>query len=589
MLRDYQDRMVKKAIQYIKKTTEPGVLEAPTGSGKSHVIAAISQLFTTKIAPHRRVLVIAPRAELVIQNHEKFTKNGFQASILSSTAGSKDTSKTVIFATPGTAKNKLPENVGLVIVDECHNTSSMIRNIIYSLRSKNEYLRVIGFTATPFRMNTGVIYEIDEDNQIANEKSEKINLDYKKLICRVSQDELVKNGYLAPAITDNPEEQYDTSELRARKANFDTKDAEKACVGRGRLTSRIVEQIIKKTKLRSSVIIFAVNRAHAYEVLESLPKDISEVIVGNTPREERESIIDRFKKYKIKYLINVQVLTLGFDAPNIDVIAIMRPTSSAALIMQMIGRGRRLNDNKEDCLVLDFAENIENHFNQQNLLKPVSSKPSVKDKKHIEARCELCQKLNIFTKRDNPDGYEIDQYGYFVDIYGKRTPEQMPAHYGRRCKNYNLINGQFERCNGRWTFKNCHKCNAENDIAARNCTHCNAELHDPNKDLRSFHTTFARETEQRKQIAQVFYWHYEQSVSRNGNEMYVVDFYTHSGTIRGYFVTKHENPYATKKYKKLKKATKNMTELPNTISYYYDNETGLHRIVDFNEKIHAET
>ena len=102
-------------------------------------------------------------------------------------------------------------------------------------------------------------------------------------------------------------------------------------------------------------MLFAATVRHAEEVMASLPPDLSAMITGDTPKGERASIIARFKARRIKYLVNVAVLTTGFDAPHVDVIAILRKTESVGLLQQIIGRGLRLHDDKRDCLVLDYA------------------------------------------------------------------------------------------------------------------------------------------------------------------------------------------------------------------------------------------
>jgi len=235
-------------------------------------------------------------------------------------------------------------------------------------------------------------------------------------------------------------------------------------------------------------MIFAATVQHAQEVMESLPWGKSAIITGNTPKAEREAILHRFKHKCLKYLVNVAVLTTGFDAPHVDVIAILRATESAALLQQIIGRGLRISPEKENCLVLDYAQNIERHCPDGDLFNP-----EIEDKQHqsggdvLECLCPNCGQKNEFAAKINDQKLPIDIHGYFIDLEGNKIETEygpQPAHYGRRCNGW-MPNkdGKFGRCEYRWTFKPCPHCEAENDIAARYCCKCKGELVDPNEKL----------------------------------------------------------------------------------------------------------
>lgn len=124
-----------------------------------------------------------------------------------------------------------------------------------------------------------------------------------------------------------------------------------------RATPQIVEQIIRYSEDKQGVMIFAATVRHAQEILSLLPEEASQIVIGDTPTPERDDIINRFKQRDIKFLVNVSVLTTGFDAPHVDLIAILRPTESVSLYQQIVGRGLRLSDGKTECLVLDYAGN----------------------------------------------------------------------------------------------------------------------------------------------------------------------------------------------------------------------------------------
>ncbi|MDF4604581.1 helicase-related protein, partial [Vibrio parahaemolyticus] len=124
-----------------------------------------------------------------------------------------------------------------------------------------------------------------------------------------------------------------------------------------RATPQIVEQIIQYARERKGVMIFAATVRHAQEIHGLLPEGETAIVIGDTPTPERDAIIQAFKNREIKYLVNVSVLTTGFDAPHVDLIAILRPTESVSLYQQIVGRGLRLSEGKNECLVLDYAGN----------------------------------------------------------------------------------------------------------------------------------------------------------------------------------------------------------------------------------------
>lgn len=487
-LRDYQQEAVDHAISYIRQNSEPVLLELATGAGKSLICAELARILISLSG--KKVLCLCPTAELVEQNAEKFSLTGEDFSIYSASIG-KSLRHNVVFATEGTFK-KVAEEQGrtfsTVIIDEAHKITPTIKKIISDMRKGNPNLRIIGMTATPYRLGTGYIYEIDQTGAIVEEAVKPY---FKKLIYTVGGAFLVESGYLTrPVIGKIGADKYDTDNLKLGKNfTFSAEDLDQAFVGQGKKTSAIVADVVSQSNSMGArgVMFFASTIEHADEVLASLPAYNSALVTGETPKAERKRIIAEYKAQKIKYLVNVSVLTTGFDAPHTDVVAILRATESASLLSQIIGRGLRLFDGKEFCLILDYAGNIQKFYPDGDLFNPqiqaFGEKKPIKDDFH----CELCNSVNTFSLRPNPDGYEIDPYGYFKDLAGDRImigDQPFPAHFGRRCtavtaKGHNI----FERCDYFWTYKKCTECDHENDIAARKCSSCGVQLIDPNNKL----------------------------------------------------------------------------------------------------------
>jgi DNA repair protein RadD len=240
------------------------------------------------------------------------------------------------------------------------------------------------------------------------------------------------------------------------------------------------------------------------------------------------------------------------------VVAILRATESAALLQQIIGRGLRLSDEKQDCLVLDYAENIERHCPDGDVFNPdIKTSNSVEfNGEYLIARCPECGLLNETKPRDNDAGFGIDDNGYFVDLQGNRIETEhgfFPAHHSRSC--------QSELCNYKWSFKSCYECGHENDVAARYCGGCKEELIDPNEKL-------VRQYRERKsdpyqsQTDEVLDMKVKPTISKAGNECLRVEFTTAWRTFTVFFT-----PKIPRDYNSFMTVTINGTKPPETVTY----------------------
>lgn len=538
-LRDYQQQSVDLVIDYVKKSFDPCLLELATGAGKSLIVAEIAKIL--KEISGKKVLCLAPSKELIEQNRAKYLAYGEPASMFSASTGSKCLAHDVVFGSPVTVLNsinKLGDRFAAVIIDEAHGITPTIKSIIYTLKELNPMLRVIGLTATPYRMGTGYIYRIDENGKPVADDETKDPFFY-KLLYKVSAQFLIDHGYLTKPIADI-KDGYETSALELKNGKYTSESLSQVFEGKGRKTYDIVRQVVEISTYRMGVMFFASTIQHAHEIMESLPPEDSRLITGGTKTKEREKIIAQFKARTFKYLVNVSVLTTGFDAPHVDVIAVLRATESASLFQQIIGRGLRLHDNKENCLILDYAENIENHELEDDLFSPkIKVSISSGEKFHIEAKCPNCNTVNTFSGRPNKEEFEIDENGYFIDLAGDHVLENeqpLPAHFGRRCNGFELIKGTHEQCNYRWSHKACpnKQCGAENDIAARYCKECKEELVDPNEKLKIDFKRMkmsAREKSTDKVVA----WFAQVWISQKGNESLRVDYTTEYRTFSAWY------------------------------------------------------
>jgi DNA repair protein RadD len=175
--------------------------------------------------------------------------------------------------------------------------------------------------------------------------------------------ELIVQGYLCPLVTKAGGDKVDTSKLHVRAGEFVAGEVEDLMNTDDRVSSACRE-IIEHTRSRKSALVFAAGVAHGQHIAEVLRDKFGATVgtvFGDTLDFERDRVLRDFKVGEIKYLVNVNVLTMGFDAPNIDCVAMVRPTLSPGLYYQMVGRGFRLNPGKENCLVLDFGGNVLRH------------------------------------------------------------------------------------------------------------------------------------------------------------------------------------------------------------------------------------
>jgi len=503
-LRPYQQESSDAAIAWIRRCTDPCVIDAATGAGKSLIIADVAARIHA--ISGKKILCTAPSKELVQQNYEKFRATGSPASIFSASIR-KEMVHPVVFGTPQTIGNSLQkfgDKFAAVIIDEAHGITPTMRNIVGHMCQQNPKLRIIGLSATPYRMGTGYIFGRDEKGREVKESVEPF---FHSRIFRIGARDLIDQGYLTPPVFADHESGYDTSGL-VLKSNgiFDAGSVERAFEGHGRKTATIVADIVARSAGRRCCIIFAATVAHAHEVMASLPPGMCAMVTGETASGERDRILRGVKAGQLKYVVNVAVLTTGFDATLIDVVAIMRATESVGLLQQIVGRGLRLHDGKADCLILDYAENLERHCPGGDIFEPVIKIKRKGDVVPMKAVCPLCTYENEFTARKNEDGYRVDLHGNFTDLIGNPIKNAegvtIPAHYGRRCQGVVLVVGKHVQCAYKWSHKKCHACEEENDISARYCHRCKAEIVDPNEKLREIAAAMASDP-YRKQTANV--------------------------------------------------------------------------------------
>ena len=355
-LRDYQQRAIDQLYKWFRDGNEGNpCLVLPTGAGKSHVIAALCK-DALQSWPETRILMLTHVRELIQQNAAKLREHWRNApmGIYSAGIGKREAGEPITFASIQSVRTKaaMLGHVDMILIDECHLVSHKdeggYRKLISDLCAINPALRVIGLTATPYRLGHGLI-------------TDKPAI-FDALIEPVTINELIERGYLSMLRSKVTALTLATDGVHKRGGEYIESELQ-AAVNTDNNNTAVVSEITERGHGRNSWLIFCAGVEHAQRVCDMLKErgTVAECVTGKTPKAERERIIDAFKRGDIRALTNANVLTTGFDHPGIDLIAMLRPTMSAGLYVQMAGRGLRIAPEKQDCLVLDFAGNVATH------------------------------------------------------------------------------------------------------------------------------------------------------------------------------------------------------------------------------------
>lgn len=340
----------------IKKTNPCVVI--PTGGGKSALMAWIIEKWKEE-TPWMRVVILAHRKELIEQNANelRLLYPSGNIGIFSAALKQRDYEADILFASIDSVYKRTGEFApwDVIFVDEAHRIppkgEGKYRTFIKGSMRFNSQLKVIGWTATPFRMSCGAICHEDH---ILNE------------ICYEAKvTDLIRDGHLSPLRSKVGERQPDLREVRRNSGGDYIIASLSEVTNKNDVVTQAVSEAVRiiRQEERKSSVFFCVNVAHAHRVSNELMIHgiKAPVVTGVTSQLERDRISWRFRNGKLHAVCNVNVYTEGFNATCIDCIVLLRPTLSAGLFSQMVGRGLRLHLNKRNCLVLDFAGCIEEH------------------------------------------------------------------------------------------------------------------------------------------------------------------------------------------------------------------------------------
>jgi DNA repair protein RadD len=350
----YQSGANAAVWNYLANESGNCIAVLPTGAGKS-LLAAL--LIEQALKFDGRVVILAHRKELLEQNAEEIRGlvPGVDVGIYSAGLKSRNVSSAVIVGGIQSIYKKANElgDRHLIIIDECHLCSekeeSMYGQFIAEMKINNPKLRIVGMSATPFRTGEGPLCG-------------RTKL-FQRIVFESFTGDLIDQGFLCPITNKAADAEVNTEGIKTRGGEFIESDMQ-AIFGSGDNVTMAVQETIAKCHDRKSILVFTSGVKHAEQVSQLLAEETGErvgLITGETLAIERAGILADFKNQDLRWLVNCDVLTTGFNAKSVDAIAIMRATMSPGLFAQIVGRGLRLHPEKTNCLILDFGENIKRH------------------------------------------------------------------------------------------------------------------------------------------------------------------------------------------------------------------------------------
>ena len=363
ILRPNQITPVQSGVLFFKqKKADPSLIVAPTAFGKSIVIAQICHEVGEKM------VIIQPSKELLEQNYNKFINLGGTASIYSAAMGEKEIGD-VTYATIGSivkiAQQFKKLGITKVIIDECDRFPREPGGMLRKFLTASGVTHVLGLTATPLKLQTNM----DEYGRpfsklvMLTSKSKKGNF-FKNIIHVAQIDEMVSLGFWSPL----KYESYDfkTGDLVYNSTNADfTEDSITKAYTNQDIGGKIIKKIVDMPE-RKSILIAVPSIAAAKELSTRLPS--CEAVFSDMPSADRDRIIKEFKELKLRIVVQVNILSIGFDHPQLDCIITGRPTASLSWWYQFVGRVTRIHPDKENGLVIDFVGSVPKFGKVEDLL-----------------------------------------------------------------------------------------------------------------------------------------------------------------------------------------------------------------------------
>jgi len=352
-LRPNQIEPVKKGVEFFKtKKPHPSIIVAPTAFGKSIVIAEIAHQLGEKL------VVIQPSKELLEQNYNKFINLGGKASIYSAAMGEKEIGD-VTYATIGSIVNIAHKfntlGISKVIIDECDRFPREPDGMLRRFLTAAKITHVLGLTATPLKLQTNMDEHFRPFSKLVMLTSKSKKGNYFKEIIHVAQiKEMCDLGFWSPLQYESYD--FDTGALVYNSTNAEfTDESIKRAYKQQDISGKIIKRISQLSD-RKSILVAVPSIEEAKELSTRLPS--CEAVFSGMPDSDRDRIIDDFKNLRLRIVVQVTILSVGFDHPQLDCIITGRPTASLSWWYQFVGRVTRIHPDKENGLVIDFVGSV---------------------------------------------------------------------------------------------------------------------------------------------------------------------------------------------------------------------------------------
>ena len=435
LLRPYQEVAVNDASAALDKYGNTLVV-APTGAGKTIMLSA---LVGKRHKKSQNVLVLQHRDELVAQNSTKFHRVNPELSTSYVNASQKDWGGDAVFAMVQTLSRennlKAMPKVDLIVVDEAHHTvADTYQRIINAAKKANEGVQIVGFTATPNRGDKKGLKDV-----------------FSNCSHQIEIATLIREGFLVPPKTFviDVGVREELLDVRRTISDFDMGDVEKI-MNRRAINERVVEEWLDKAGDRKT-IVFCSTIQHAQDLCEQFSEYGIEAatVTGETPKEKREQILHDLAYGDTQVVVNVAVLTEGFDAPPVSCVVLTRPCSFKSTMVQMIGRGLRTVDQEEfpgviktNCIVMDFGTSVLTHGSlddavnlegageaQEGNEAPLKECPECKQEVPLSVReCPFCEHVFEGPDADPFEDFEMTEVDLmerspfrWVDLFGNQA------------------------------------------------------------------------------------------------------------------------------------------------------------------------
>jgi DNA repair protein RadD len=373
-LRPYQQGSIDALYDYFSRHTGNPLIVLPTGTGKSVVLAGFIK-GAIDAYPSTRIVVLTHVKELIEQDAKAIIRYWNEAPIGVWSAGLRQKRMDQITVAGIQSVHRLPTKFGdtdIVIIDEAHlmprNSETMYRRFIDGILKHNPRMKIVGLTATPFRVDSGLLTEGTT-----------------RVFTDVAYDakvaDMMKEGYLCPLVSKGGKTKPDLSGVHTRGGDYVPGELQDA-MDKAHLIEGALDEIDHYAAERKSILGFCAGVEHAKHCAEAARTRgiAAEYVDGSMANGQRDRIINDFKTGRTRILFNAMMLTTGFDHPALDCLVLLRPTKSTGLYMQIMGRGTRpvyapghdldtidgrlaaiAQGSKPNCLVLDFAGNISRH------------------------------------------------------------------------------------------------------------------------------------------------------------------------------------------------------------------------------------